>query len=386
MKKSDDSQSTITLNMEEILSLQDGEPLKIEQVEGLGAGRTFRLLPLQEMTLGRESISEIYLDDKLVSRRHAKLSYRQKHPEVVDLESANGTFINDERVGQATLSDGDRLKVGTCVFKLAIGASSTRSSPDLNVSPHTLRLIREALELEEPPDDVPEPPKKDKTKAKAKAKVKTGSKASAEPSEASRTRAFGHKPAFSGRLTEINLTSLLQTLAANRSTGSLSLRFPFQSGAIYLESGELVHATFENIVGSKGLYRMLALTDGEFEFFRPGRVPEQRTITGGIEKHLLEGARHMDELPAYREQLPDNTSRLVFVPKQMVDLSEVPSTVLEVMAVIGRLQLFGSVLEESPLPDLDVCRIVLMLIQQGIIKVVPESEQVTELTSSPSRR
>jgi pSer/pThr/pTyr-binding forkhead associated (FHA) protein len=52
------------------------------------------------------------VDAALVSRLHCRLTAGDSTVEVLDLSSTNGTFVNDKRIENATLSSGDRLRVG----------------------------------------------------------------------------------------------------------------------------------------------------------------------------------------------------------------------------------------------------------------------------------
>ncbi len=64
-------------------------------------------------TLGRGSgAAAVVLDDRDVSRRHARLEILEDHLVVTDLGSTNGTFVNDERVTRRVLAAGDRLRIG----------------------------------------------------------------------------------------------------------------------------------------------------------------------------------------------------------------------------------------------------------------------------------
>ena len=67
-----------------------------------------------ERTVGRANRSDFILDAALVSRVHCRLSIDARGDlSVEDLDSTNGTFVNDQRVsGRAALSPGDRLRVG----------------------------------------------------------------------------------------------------------------------------------------------------------------------------------------------------------------------------------------------------------------------------------
>ena len=73
---------------------------------------TFRLAPGAIKTVGRAPRADFIVDAALVSRLHCRLTAGESTVEVVDLSSTNGTFVNDKRVTNATLSSGDRLRVG----------------------------------------------------------------------------------------------------------------------------------------------------------------------------------------------------------------------------------------------------------------------------------
>jgi len=72
--------------------------------------------------VGRLPDNEIALDDVAVSRRHARLEKRAAGWVLMDAGSRNGTLWNDREVsGEVTLKNGDRVKVGTTIFKYLSG-------------------------------------------------------------------------------------------------------------------------------------------------------------------------------------------------------------------------------------------------------------------------
>jgi pSer/pThr/pTyr-binding forkhead associated (FHA) protein len=73
---------------------------------------TFRLTPGTVKTVGRAPRADFILDVALVSRLHCRLTAGDDQLEVLDLESTNGTFVNDQRIEKATLAKGDRLRIG----------------------------------------------------------------------------------------------------------------------------------------------------------------------------------------------------------------------------------------------------------------------------------
>ncbi|MCU1393625.1 MAG: putative signal transduction protein [Ilumatobacteraceae bacterium] len=78
---------------------------------GSQAGETFVLAdPLTR--LGRHPDSEIMLDDITVSRRHADVERTATGYVARDAGSLNGTYVNQERIDEAPLRQGDELQVG----------------------------------------------------------------------------------------------------------------------------------------------------------------------------------------------------------------------------------------------------------------------------------
>ena len=67
----------------------------------------------EELTVGREGDCDVVLTDATVSRHHLRLCFRDGSWILHDLDSTNGTLVNDHRVGRCRLIPGDRLTLGT---------------------------------------------------------------------------------------------------------------------------------------------------------------------------------------------------------------------------------------------------------------------------------
>lgn len=71
----------------------------------------------EELTLGRHSENNIYIKDPFVSKRHFKIVEDEGEYYLEDLDSANGTYLNKERLEDVIkLSNGDIIKVGNIEF------------------------------------------------------------------------------------------------------------------------------------------------------------------------------------------------------------------------------------------------------------------------------
>jgi len=72
----------------------------------------FRIPPGAIKTIGRAPRADFIVDVPLVSRLHCRVTANPAGLEIVDLDSTNGTFVNDRRITQATLTPGDQVKIG----------------------------------------------------------------------------------------------------------------------------------------------------------------------------------------------------------------------------------------------------------------------------------
>jgi ABC transport system ATP-binding/permease protein len=77
---------------------------------------TFRLAAGAIKTIGRAPRAEFVVDAPLVSRLHCRLTATDDAIDIVDLDSTNGTYINDQRVKSGCIKNGDRLRVGRVEF------------------------------------------------------------------------------------------------------------------------------------------------------------------------------------------------------------------------------------------------------------------------------
>jgi diguanylate cyclase (GGDEF)-like protein len=75
------------------------------------------------LVLGRSSDCDIVLNDEAASRRHAMIERRGDGYYVQDLNSTNGLSVNNVRVAQARLSDGDNLRIGNHIFRFLMGGN-----------------------------------------------------------------------------------------------------------------------------------------------------------------------------------------------------------------------------------------------------------------------
>src|SRR5262249_27257834 len=79
--------------------------------------------------VGRHSEAEVRLAFPDVSRRHSRFVFLDGGWRVLDLNSLNGTFVNGERVQQALLSNGDRVRLASLNFLVELPVAPPAARP-----------------------------------------------------------------------------------------------------------------------------------------------------------------------------------------------------------------------------------------------------------------
>ena len=75
------------------------------------------------LVIGRGNDCEILINDHSVSRRHARIQPGADGYYAVDLQSTNGTYVNDIPASMCKLKDGDYLRVGNCIYRFLMGGN-----------------------------------------------------------------------------------------------------------------------------------------------------------------------------------------------------------------------------------------------------------------------
>jgi pSer/pThr/pTyr-binding forkhead associated (FHA) protein len=84
--------------------------------QGKEPGRMFEMRK-DRMTIGRSRESDIFLEDLAVSRLHTTISHGGQGQYIIrDENSANGTYVNGQKVSEYTLNEGDEIQVGQTVL------------------------------------------------------------------------------------------------------------------------------------------------------------------------------------------------------------------------------------------------------------------------------
>jgi pSer/pThr/pTyr-binding forkhead associated (FHA) protein len=94
-------------NYLKLINRKDTLPFKIKEVYNLDGS----------VTVGRGSDNDIVIKDPYISNKHIKIALDESEYFLEDLDSANGTYLNGDRVLDVVkLKNGDRIKFGQLEF------------------------------------------------------------------------------------------------------------------------------------------------------------------------------------------------------------------------------------------------------------------------------
>jgi hypothetical protein len=185
---------------------------------------------------------------------------------------------------------------------------------------------------------------------------------------------------FRGDLQQVSSVDLLQLLAMNRRSGTLSINSSSGNGEVRIKSGEIVDAVFRRLEREKALFRLLGETDGTFSFVggSPQFLERIRTPTSAL---LMEGLRQLDEAERLRRSLELDATALLAIAPPGPDTSESAARVLEALTTPRTLP---ELLDEVTLHDLAVLEALELLLEQGLVRRIASSAVRVEL-ADPER-
>ena len=124
-------------------------------MNGICGGTVF-FLPDVPTVLGRSAECQVQIADPWISSMHAMFEKRGAELWLVDLESRNGTWVNEQKVREAPLAPGYRLRFGKTEVELRQGLTPRPLQPLLAESGTIVRYLAD-MQAEERAAREPDP-------------------------------------------------------------------------------------------------------------------------------------------------------------------------------------------------------------------------------------
>lgn len=131
------------------------EQLHLKIISNPEEGTVYWLTPGQSQVMGRGAKCDRCLDfDPSLSTQHFRIECQRDHCKITDLDSTNGTFVNDKRIAAARLFDGDIIRAGDTFMLVSVTGSKSAISRTADVeaapeAPTKMEPAENALVLKE---------------------------------------------------------------------------------------------------------------------------------------------------------------------------------------------------------------------------------------------
>jgi DNA-binding response OmpR family regulator len=157
-----------------------------------------------------------------------------------------------------------------------------------------------------------------------------------------------------GRLADMKVHELIQTVEFNRKSGVIQLAgHGGRQAAIYFRDGRVIDAEAGPLQGEDAVYRLLTWTDGAFEVIMR-TVRRRDVIKVSTQALLMEGMRRLDEWTRLLEQLPALETRFDVDAEELLPrLAEIPDENDQLLRLIDGKRTLLEVIDASEVGDLE---------------------------------
>jgi hypothetical protein len=313
-----------------------------QQVHAFDLSETFRI------AIGRHDTNDIQLGSRSVSSYHAEVLNEADGLVIHDLRSTNGTYVNDEEVRQHPLKDGDQICIGNHVLTVHLKPLESQEDGFIRYrrNPESFGVGTRGNIFS----------------------MRAGSKNAIKTLQVRDPR-------------DLTLADLLKILTTNARTVMLSLRKDQEQGYVFVRKDRIVHAEYRQTTGEKALYRLFRWMEATYEVKEFPTAPTvQQTIDLPTDTLLMEGMQQVGELTSLLNQLPPLEVPLRLKEDCPLPLTAHTSAEIEIYQRLIRYQTIATVLEETPMPDVRILRLIHALIRKGVFEVADSSSALLEET------
>lgn len=187
-----------------------------------------------------------------------------------------------------------------------------------------------------------------------------------------------------GQLQSISLTDVLQMLHMNRKTGELLVRRGEQSGVMYLQNGEVIHAVSGKTQGGSAAFDILEWETGEFEFVAIASKG-YTTIKRSLPDLLMEAAKTTDTRRHLADSFPDlNAAPWPGMPEPRLsaDLA-IPAEDRGCLALLDGYRTFTEIIAESGQTQVSVLQVCATLLAAKRLTLLQATATLATLAVKP---
>ena len=179
---------------------------------------------------------------------------------------------------------------------------------------------------------------------------------------------------FLGDLSQVKLFDILKPLLMGKKTGKLSFKGK-ESGEMYLEIGNIVHAKTPNSFGDYGFFTIMGWKMGRITF-EPDEFPPERSIPIPSEQLLLNWSSKKMEWERIREIIPSNNAIFRLSLQKDGENKHISADQWNVLALSNGTRNVSEVARALNLDEFKVIKAIYLLVQAGLMEQVGEQKPI----------
>ncbi len=179
---------------------------------------------------------------------------------------------------------------------------------------------------------------------------------------------------FIGDLSQVKLFDILKPLLMGKKTGKLSFQGR-ESGEMYLELGNIVHAKTPNSFGEYGFFAIMGWKMGRITF-EPDEPPPERTIPIPSEQLFLNWSSKKMDWEKIREVISSNNAVFRLCLQRDGENKIITADQWNVLALSNGMRTISEITKALDWDELKTVSLTYQLIQAGLLEQVGEQKPV----------
>lgn len=188
-----------------------------------------------------------------------------------------------------------------------------------------------------------------------------------------------------GTLCKFPLRELLDLMVFSSVTGALEIQTRQGPGYIYSHMGQLYHASVGNLSGQEAIWAFFEEEDARFRFIA-GQTASAQTLFSDVQTLADEGEMRARAWAAIRPRIPHLNLVPVLNPGPNMSHIQISEEDWPVMAAIDGQRTIKEIAEYVVLEPLDVCRVLIRLMDQGLAHTIPLDQVHVEQSPDEKQR
>jgi hypothetical protein len=177
-------------------------------------------------------------------------------------------------------------------------------------------------------------------------------------------------------LGDFSLSEIIYFLSHFKKTGVLTVKSGSNSGEIYFDKGNTVHAILGDIKGPEAVFNLCLETSGEVKYTNGAKAPEE-TIKDGAEKILEEGERRRTEMAEILKTMPPLDTVLVRTAQAPEEAAvTIRRSDWTIMALVNGKRDIRQIVADSKLGMFEVVKTIAWLLAKNLVMDPKEMERL----------